>query len=89
MTKLSNKILNINDRRTSMRLCSQEWKILDEACRIEKIHRNKLISLVETNKAQNLGLSYATRLFLLLYFRNLTQDQHADNVLESTLKELL
>ena len=89
MSKLRNKILNINNRRTSMRLCDQEWQALSEACRLEKIHHNKLISQIENCKASNLGLTYATRLFLLLYFRNLTQDQHTDNMLESTLKELL
>lgn len=89
MSKLRNKILNINNRRTSMRLCDQEWQALDETCRLEKIHHNKLISQIEQNKASNLGLSYATRVFLLLYFRNLALEKDKEKALENSLKQLM
>ncbi|MBQ9731782.1 MAG: ribbon-helix-helix domain-containing protein [Alphaproteobacteria bacterium] len=89
MTKLSNKVINTNNRRTSIRLCSQEWNVLEDACKNENIHRNELISLIEKSKASNLGLSYATRVFLLLYFRNLALSKDKSNALTSTLKELL
>ena len=89
MTRLSNKVITTNNRRTSIRLCSQEWNILEDACKNEKIHRNELISLIEKNKASNLGLSYATRVFLLLYFRNLALEKTKENALENSLKQLI
>ncbi|MBE6452982.1 MAG: hypothetical protein E7012_05800 [Alphaproteobacteria bacterium] len=89
MTTLSNKVIKTNERRTSIRLCNQEWDILEDACKNEKMHRNKLISLIEQHKAPNLGLSYATRVFLLLYFRNLALEKDKNKALENSLKQLL
>ncbi len=71
MTKLTNRIININNRRTSMRLCQKEWNALEDICKREKINRNLLIEQIENNKNQKLGLTYATRLFLMLYYKNL------------------
>ena len=53
-----------------MRLCLKEWSALDDICLFEKINRNILISLIENNKNPSLGLTYATRLFLLLYYKS-------------------
>ena len=53
-----------------MRLCSKEWSALDDVCLTEKINRNILIGLIENNKNSSLGLTYATRLFLLLYYKS-------------------
>lgn len=69
MTRLINKIVLVNDRRTSMRLCLEEWDALYEICRIEKITKNNLIELIEAHKSETLGLTYSTRLFLVSYFR--------------------
>ena len=55
MTKLVNKVLIINGRRTSMRLCLSEWCALERICREEKLSRNRLIEI---------------RLFTLFYFYN-------------------
>lgn len=77
MTKLINKIILINNRRTSMRLCLKEWDALYEVCKIEKISKNHLIELIEADKASALGLTYSTRLFLVSYFREAaTEDGH-------------
>lgn len=70
MTKLANKIISINSRRTSMRLCHKEWNALEDVCEREHINRNKLIELIENSKNHDLGLTYSTRLFLMLYFRD-------------------
>ena len=70
MTKLVNKILSINNRRTSMRLCHREWKMIDEICRNEKINRNDFIETIENNNKTGLGLTYFTRLFIMTYFYN-------------------
>lgn len=70
MTKLVNKVLFINNRRTSMRLCLTEWKLVDEICKNEHIARNDFIELIENNNRSGLGLTYYTRLFVMLYFYN-------------------
>ena len=70
MTGMLNKILFINGRRTSMRLCKTEWKLLDLICKNEDIKRNDFLELLETNNNCGLGLTYYTRLFIMLYFYN-------------------
>lgn len=70
MTKLINKIIYVNMRRTSMRLCCSEWSSLDEICAHENISRNRLIEIIEDNKDEELGLTYSTRLFIIMYYRD-------------------
>lgn len=70
MTKLVNRVLFINNRRTSMRLCLTEWKLLDLVCRHEQISRNDFIEIIENGNRSQLGLTYYTRLFLMVYFYN-------------------
>ena len=70
MTKLINKVLVINERRTSMRLCQSEWMALEKICFDEGISRNRLIELVENKKKSCLGLTYLTRLCTVVYFYN-------------------
>lgn len=69
-TILSKKILRINNRTTSIQLCTQEWLALGEICESENIHRNRLIELIDNYHNQNLGLTYSTRLFMLLYYKH-------------------
>ncbi len=71
MAKLVNKIIFINNRRTSMRLCLKEWEALSEICHRENIARNKLIEIIEDKKDEELGLTYSTRLFIVMYYRRL------------------
>lgn len=70
MPKLVNKVISINKRRTSMRLCTIEWEALDEICERENITRNKLIEKIEGDKDKEFGLAYSTRLFMVQYFRS-------------------
>lgn len=70
MPKLVNKIISVNKRRTSMRLCTLEWDALNEVCEKENISRNKLIERIENDKDDTLGLAYSTRLFLVQYYRD-------------------
>jgi len=70
MSRLLNKIIFVNKRRTSMRLSIEEWDSLVEICKIENISKNELLSLIEDNSPTNLGLTYSTRLFMLKYFRD-------------------
>ncbi len=69
MTRLINKVVIVNDRRTSIRLCHKEWEALDEVCDMEKITKNDLLSLIENGKRNSLGLTYSARLFIIEYFR--------------------
>lgn len=70
MTKLINKVLFINNRRTSMRLCLTEWKLIDKICQIENISRNDFIEIIENGNHSGLGLTYYTRLVVMSYFYN-------------------
>lgn len=67
MVKQLNKIISIHNRKTSMRLTTEEWEILDTICYNEKIRRKELLELIEDNRDSNIGLTPAVRLFSLLY----------------------
>ena len=58
----------VNGRRTSMRLDKETWLALSDICRRENITLYKLCSLIDSAKGQS-GLSAATRLFVLMYYR--------------------
>ena len=58
----------VNGRRTSMRLDKETWTALSDICRRENLSLYKLCSLIDTAKG-NAGLSSATRLFVLTYYR--------------------
>ena len=70
MTKLHNKVLFINNRRTSLRLCVTEWRLLDSICKNEHVSSNDFLELIENSNSCGLGLTYYTRLFIMLYFYN-------------------
>lgn len=85
MTKLTSRVIKVNQRHTSMRLCCKEWSALDEVCAREQITRSDLFSLIENNKNAKLGLAYATRLFLLLYYQSLaapSKHKHAAAIIK-------
>ena len=88
MTKLTNKIITIHERRTSMRLCHKEWCALEDICLREKISRNELIAMIEDNKNNRLGLAYATRLFLLLYYKSIA-NHNKRKIAPNIMKELI
>lgn len=69
MTKLINKVIMVNKRRTSMRLCCKEWAALEKICNRENISKNKLLETIENNKNPSFGLTSATRLFTTLYYQ--------------------
>mgnify|MGYP003306482781 CR=1 FL=1 len=65
---LNCKNIIINGHRTSMRLDHETWESLKEICQREKISMNDLCSHIFRIKGQS-GLSAATRLFVLVYYR--------------------
>lgn len=87
MTKLTNRVITLYGRKTSMRLATQEWEALEEICFRENIKRKKLLELIETNKDPKLGLTCSVRLFEIVYMlrqllantsRNKVNDNHKE-----------
>ena len=58
----------VNGRRTSMRLDRETWISLADICHRENMTIHQLCSKIDSAKG-NSGLSSATRLFVLTYFR--------------------
>jgi len=58
----------VNGRRTSMRLDRETWVSLADICEREGLTIHELCSKIDASKGQS-GLSSATRLFVLTYFR--------------------
>ena len=58
----------VNGRRTSMRLDKETWVSLNDICQREGITLHQLCSKIDRTKGPS-GLSAATRLFVLTYFR--------------------
>ena len=58
----------VNGRRTSMRLDRETWISLADICEREGLTIHELCSKIDSAKGQS-GLSSATRLFVLTYFR--------------------
>lgn len=49
MASLSNRVISIYNRKTSMRLAPAEWEAIDTICRRENIKRKKLIDYFVCN----------------------------------------
>ena len=58
----------VNGRRTSMRLDRETWISLADICQRENMTIHQLCSKIDSAKGKS-GLSSATRLFVLTYFR--------------------
>lgn len=71
MTKLTNKVISIFDKKTSMRLAAKEWNAVDDICKREHIKRKKLFELIAENKDPKLGFTSSVRLFTITYMHNL------------------
>ncbi len=71
MTKLTNRVISIFERKTSMRLAATEWMAVDDICKKEHIKRKKLFELIATNKDPKLGFTCSVRLFTITYMHNL------------------
>lgn len=71
MTKLTNKVISIFDKKTSMRLAAKEWSAVDDICKREHIKRKKLFELIAEHKDPKLGFTSSVRLFTITYMHNL------------------
>ena len=71
MTKLTNRVISVFDRKTSMRLATPEWTAVDDICKKENIKRKKLFELIAANKDPKLGFTCSVRLFAITYMHNI------------------
>ena len=71
MTKLTNRVISVFDKKTSMRLAAKEWTAVDDICKREHIKRKRLFALIALNKDPKLGLDSSVRLFTITYMNNL------------------
>jgi len=74
MSKLTNKIIRLNNRRTSIRLCESEWTALEDLCKKENLRRNALINILDNKKNKELTLTGTIRLFAISYYHRLSQN---------------
>lgn len=70
MASLSNRVISIYKRKTSMRLAPAEWNAIETICQIEKISRKKLFEIIEINRSKDVGFTTSVRLFSIIYYRN-------------------
>ncbi|MCM1322650.1 MAG: ribbon-helix-helix domain-containing protein [Acetobacter sp.] len=70
MTLLTNRVICINERKTSIRLAAAEWKAIDAICKKENMKRKKLFEIIDINRDKKLGLTPSIRLFTLIYYQD-------------------
>ena len=73
----------VNGRRTSMRLDRETWISLSDICGREGITIHQLCSKIDATRGPS-GLSAATRLFVLTYFRFLLNQYEKRSLAEKT-----
>jgi len=73
MTELKNRVVSIYDRKTSMRLATEEWLAFDDICKRERLKRKQLLELIEDKKAEGFGLTCYVRLFTIAYMHKLAK----------------
>ena len=66
---LVSKNININGRRTSIRLEPEMWTALHEIAARENCTMHDICGLVHARKSENTSLTAAIRVFIMLYFR--------------------
>lgn len=85
MTELSNKVIFIDNHKTSMRLANAEWEAIDNICKRENIKRNTLIEMINARKNSQLGLTCSVRLFSLIYYYQMLSKYQIKNKKNSNL----
>ena len=80
MALLSNRVISIYNRKTSIRLAPCEWRALNTICENEKIPRKLLFELIDLNRNEQLNLTAAIRLFMLIYYKNDLSEQPERNL---------
>lgn len=74
---LISRNITINKKRTSIRLEAQMWIALKDIAKREKCTVHQICTLIADKKAQNITLTAAIRIFLILYYKSAaTEDGH-------------
>ena len=60
MTKLTNRVISVFDKKTSMRLAAREWTAVDDICKYEHIKRQ--LQLLDS-KVLNVSHIYSVLIF--------------------------
>lgn len=71
MADILNRVVWVDNHKTSIRLARAEWDAFDIICQKENIKKNYLIELINARKNAKLGLTCSVRLFSLIYFYKL------------------
>ena len=75
---LLSRNVTVSGHRTSMRLEPDMWRGLSEICRRERATLHEVCTAIALNKAPNVSLTAATRVFIMAYYRAAaTEDGHA------------
>lgn len=74
MTSLISRNVVVGGRRTSMRLEPEMWEALEEVCAREGMAVNEFCTKVDKARGRT-GLTTATRVFLLIYYRAAATDE--------------
>ena len=74
-TALVSRNITINKKRTSIRLEAQMWVSLKEIAEREKCTIHDICSVIADKKADNITLTAAIRIFLMLYFKSAATEE--------------
>lgn len=88
MVEFTCKLINIANKKTSIRLADEEWKAFDIICTREHVKRDNLVSLIDINKSAQMGLTYAVRLFSIIYFHDLLMPKVHQEYSSSKIKSV-
>ena len=75
MVSLINKVININNKKTTMRMTMTEWLAFETICKNENVTKNNLLNLINTNKNHTISLTNSVRLFSIVYFHQMTKQR--------------
>jgi len=67
------RTVTLSGRRTSLRLEHAVWDALDDILRRERQTLNQLLTSIDATK-EDASLAACVRVFVVLYFRNLTKE---------------
>ena len=68
MVNLVNRVISINNKKTSMRMTLAEWQAFEIICKNENITKSKLLDLINSHKNHTISLTNSVRLFSIVYF---------------------
>lgn len=67
MVNFANRIVILEDKKTSMHLADEEWEAINIICEHENIKRNYLFELINQHKNKQLNLTHSLRIFTTIY----------------------